>query len=86
MLGEVVDARADQPAEERREDDLVRPVDRLAELLEAPRDHRARRDEAEGEHDPERLERQRAEVDLGLHRRSDYRGRAERADGCGRYR
>ena len=51
------------------EDQLVGPVDRLAELLQPLRDQQARADEPEREHDPERLQGDRAEVDLGLHRR-----------------
>ena len=50
------------------EDHLVGPVRRLAELAEAPRDQHAGGDEAEREHDPEGLQRERADVDLGLHK------------------
>jgi hypothetical protein len=35
--------------------------------LEASRDERARGDEPEREHDPERLQRDRADIELGLH-------------------
>ena len=68
VLDDEVEARADEPADQRREDHLVGPVDRLAELAEPPADQRARGDEREREADPEGLEGERAEVDLGLHR------------------
>src|SRR5207237_5460248 len=66
VLDHVVAARAHDPADEPREDELVGPVRRLAELLEAPPADRGRPQAAEREHDPEGLAGQRAEVDLGL--------------------
>jgi hypothetical protein len=63
-----VEPGADQPAEERGEDDLVGPLLRLAELAQPTGDDRAGGQEAEGEHQPERLDGQAEEVDLGLHR------------------
>jgi hypothetical protein len=67
VLEHVVDPRADEAADQRRERHLVRPVARLADLLQPPRDHRPRGQEAEREADPEGLQRQRAEVDLREH-------------------
>src|SRR5213076_2913117 len=67
VLDDVVEPRPDEPADERGEDDLVRPVGRLAELAEPPHGHGAAGDEAEREADSEALEGERADVDLGVH-------------------
>ncbi len=60
VLGDEVEPRPDDAAEQRAENHLVGPVGGLAPLLEAPGDQRARRDEGEREHDPEGLEGERA--------------------------
>src|SRR5206468_182639 len=62
------DARAHEPADESGEDDLVGPVARPPDLAQPAREHRATDEEGDPEADPERLERERADVDLGLHR------------------
>ena len=67
VLDEVVEPGADDPADEGGEDHLVGPVGRLAELLQALADQRSGGDEPEREHDPEGLQGERADVDLGLH-------------------
>jgi hypothetical protein len=54
-------------AEQRRERDLIGPVDRLAELAQPSRDDQATGDEAERERHAERLDRDAEEVDFGLH-------------------
>ena len=64
VLDDVVDSGADDSPDQGSEDHLVRPVDGLAELLQATGDQQARRDEPEErEHDPERLQ---GEADLEL--------------------
>ncbi len=67
VLDQVVAARADDAADERREHDLIRPVDRPAELAQAPRDDGAAGEEAERERDAERLDRDAQKLDFGLH-------------------
>ena len=64
----------DEPADQRGEDHLVGPVGRLAELAQPAGDQRARGEEGEREADAERLQVERAEVDLGLHRRRRLAG------------
>ena len=67
VLDDVVDARADEPADQRRERHLVGVVGRLAELAQAAIEDRAGGDEPAREHDPERLQGDAEDVDLGLH-------------------
>ena len=67
VLDDEIDAGADDPAGQRREPHLVGPVDRLADLLQPPRDQGAGGDEGEREHQPEGLQRQRPEVDFRIH-------------------
>ena len=62
VLEQVVAARADDAAEQRGEDDLIRPVHRLAELAQAARDDRAAGEEAQREHHPEGLDRDAEDV------------------------
>ena len=67
VLEDEVEPGADQAAEQGREGHLVGPVHRLAELAEALPDQRPGREEGEREADPEGLQGERAELDLGLH-------------------
>ena len=46
---QVVPARAHQPADERGEDDLIGPVDRLTQLAQAPRDDQPAGEEGQRE-------------------------------------
>src|SRR5215203_426037 len=55
-----VEASPDDAADECDDDHFVGPISRLAELLEAPGEHRPGGDERDGERDPERLEGDRA--------------------------
>ena len=68
VLEDEIEPGADQAAEQGGEADLVGPVDRLAELIEPPPEQRAGGEKGEGEADPEGLESQGADVDLGQHR------------------
>ena len=72
MLDDVVEARADEPAHERGQRHPVGVVVRAAELLHAPGDHRAGHEERRGEAQPERLEGDAEDVDLGLHGARGY--------------
>jgi hypothetical protein len=67
VLEDEVDARADQAADQSAEAQLVCPVDRSAELVEATPDQRSGRQERDRKGDPERLQGDRTEVDLGVH-------------------
>src|SRR5204863_7067899 len=67
VLHDVVEARADQSAEQRSEDALVRPVLWQPELGQAPQPDGAGRDEPDPEADAERLTRDRAKMDLRKH-------------------
>jgi hypothetical protein len=62
VLSEVVEPRAHEPTDEPREDHLVGPIARLADLLEPPREHEPAQEEGEPEADPERLQGERADV------------------------
>jgi hypothetical protein len=68
VLEDEVEARPDQSAEQGGEAHLVGPVDRLAELVQPSPDQGAGADEGERKADPEGLQRERADVDLGEHR------------------
>src|SRR3954451_2125565 len=68
VLDDEVQLRAHDAADERGEHDLVGVVDGLAELLQPAGDDEAGREESEGEHHPEGLDRGAEDVDLGLHR------------------
>ena len=70
VLHDVVQPRPDQAAGKRGEDHLVGPVHRALELAQPPRDDRAGGQEGQREHDPEGLDREAEDVDLGLHGRS----------------
>jgi hypothetical protein len=71
VLDHVVKARSDQPADQRREGHLVGEVGRLVQLAQAAIDDRSGGDEAAREDDPECLERQTEDVDVGLHYAGD---------------
>ena len=62
VLDQVVEPRADEPADQRGEDHLVGPVGRLAELAQPPARDGPGGEEAEGEADPEGLQVERADV------------------------
>ena len=67
VLGQPPQAGADDPADQGDEDHLVRPVDGLAELLEAQAEQDPGRHEAEAHHQPEGLQGEAEDVELGLH-------------------
>jgi hypothetical protein len=69
VLRQVVAARTDHAAGQRGEHDLIRPVDRPAELAQPTRDDPAAGEEAKREHHPERLDRDAQQVDFRLHGR-----------------
>ena len=78
-------ARADHAADERREDDLVGPVDRLAQLAQPARDDRPAGDEAECEGTPKVLiEMPRTWISgfMAANRRASGSSRNFRADLC----
>ena len=70
VLDQEVPARADDPADERREDDLVRPVHRTVQLAQAPRDQQPAREEAEREDHAEALDRYAEHVEGWFHARA----------------
>ncbi len=67
LFDQVVGTRADYATEQRRERDLVGPVDRTPELAQPARDERSTGQEAEREAHAERLDRDAQEFDFGLH-------------------
>jgi hypothetical protein len=67
LLDDVPDLRPRHAARTGAEHHLVDPVDRQAELLQAPRGEHARGDEREREHDAEHLDVQPQDVDFGEH-------------------
>ena len=67
VLHDVVEPRAHEPADEPREDHLVRPVPRPAQLAEPPGNHGAGGQEPDAEADAERLERDWAYVEVRKH-------------------
>ena len=67
VLGDPPQPRAHEPADERREDHLVRPVDRLAQLPQVARREDARRHEPQAHHQAEGLQRDGTEIEFGLH-------------------
>ena len=67
VLDDPPQPRADDAADDRGEDELVGPVDRLADLLQVARGQRPADDEGDAEHQPEGLQGQAEEVQLGLH-------------------
>ena len=66
VLGEEPQLGADDPADQRGEDHLVREVHRAAELAQAPRDHPARDEERHTEAEAEQLDVQTEEVERGV--------------------
>ena len=82
LLDDVPELRPRDPARAGAEHHLVDPVDRQPELLQAPRDEHARGDEREREHQPEGLQLEAEDVDLGEHR--SPRVRARRLEVAGR--
>jgi len=68
LLDDVPDLRPGDAARAGAEHDLVDPVDGQAELLQAAGREHARGDERERQHQPEGLELQTQDVDLGEHR------------------
>ncbi len=67
VLRDEVAARSEQPTDERGEHDLIRPVNRLAELAQTTSDDRATDQEADRERDAERLDRDAEDEDFRLH-------------------
>src|SRR5918995_24166 len=67
VLEDEVEPRADQSADQRREDHLVGPVGRVSQFAKAATDDQPGYEEGEREADPERLKLERADVNLGLH-------------------
>ena len=67
VLDHEISARAHEAADERGEDDLIRPVDVLSKLAQTSGDHHPAGEEAKRERHPERLDRNAEEVDFGLH-------------------
>ncbi len=70
VLDHEVPARPDEPADQRGEDDLVRPVHRLAELAQPARHEQPAGEEAEREHHAEALDREAEDVEGGFHAES----------------
>ena len=80
VLGDPPQPRADDPADQRGEDELVGPVDGLADLLQVRARQRPADDEADAHHQPEGLQGQAEDVHLGLHASEGTRsGRAPRS-------
>src|SRR5581483_3448912 len=67
VLDQEVPPRAHDPAEQRREDDLVRPVHRPAQLAQAPRDQQAAGEKAQREDHAKALDRYAQHVEGRFH-------------------
>ena len=67
VLDHEVPARPHEPADQRGEDDLIRPVHRSVELAQAARHEQPAGEEAEREHHAEALDRDAEDIEGRFH-------------------